>query len=101
MKKLMIRNKDVKRILMGFPKNHRHLRTMIEVGNERYILQEATIANIVRTYITLLTHPALEGIELLTRKCKDRKKGYALYQLLESNKSSEDVVSEISQEAVD
>ena len=81
---------------MGIPNGHRHIRTIIEMENETLILQEATIASIVRAFTNLKTHPKLYGIELLKRKCQDKKEGYAEFQLLESNKMSKEVISEIS-----
>jgi hypothetical protein len=72
------------------------MRTILEIGNKRLILQEATIAGIVRAFTTLKTHPTLYGIELRNNPCEKRRKGYAEYQLLESNRSSKDVITEIN-----
>ena len=61
MKKTTFRNEDVKRVLVGVPKSRQHMRTVIETVDEQYIFQEATIASIVRAYISLKTHPTLSG----------------------------------------
>lgn len=94
---IIVRNEDVKRLLMGIPHQHRHLRTILEVKDRRYILQEAIIANIVRSYITLKTHPTRSGVELVQKRCEKRKQEYARYQLLESERDSEEVIAELSQ----
>jgi hypothetical protein len=96
MKKTVFRNEDVERVLMGVPREHRHIRTIVETKDELFVLQEATIAGIVRAYITLKTHPTLDGVELVTRACEDRKRGYAKHQLLESERVSAEVISELS-----
>lgn len=44
--------------------------------------QEATIANLVRAYISIKTHPALSKIILGGTKLDERKDGYAEWQLL-------------------
>jgi len=97
MRKKLLRNEDVARVIIGIPKKHRHIRTIIETENESYIFQEATIAGIVRAYITLKTDPTIFGVELVGKRCEERKEGYAKYQLLESGKPTEKVISELSQ----
>ena len=95
-KTIIFRNNDKSRVLIGAPNSHQHLRTIIETPHERFIFQEATIANIVRVYITIKTHPTHFGIELITVKKTD-KEGYAQYQLLESEKTSKQVQNEVTQ----
>ena len=95
METITVGNDQVDRVLMGVPKDHAHVRTVIEIGDTRLILQEATIAGIVRAFTTLNTHPTLRGIELVQRKCEHRKEGFAAHQLLASDKPSEDVCIEI------
>ena len=97
MRKIVLRNEDVTRVMMGTPKKHRHIRTIIETEDESYIFQEATIAGIVRAYITLKTDPTIYGVELVGKRCEEGKEGYAKYQLLESGKTTEKVTSELSQ----
>ena len=96
MKTKVYRNKDIRRVLIGAPNSHKHLRTIIETPHERFIFQEATIANIVRAYITIKTHPTNFGIELITATIPE-KEGYTRYQLLESGKTSKQVQNEVTQ----
>ncbi len=79
-----IANEDVKEILAEIPVGHEHLRTtMILHDGTSFTFQEATIANIVRAYITIKTHPRLYNVRLTGRKLDDRKDGYAAWQLIE------------------
>lgn len=97
MKKTKVfRKKDSSRVLIGAPNRHQHLRTIIDTPHERFIFQEATIANIVRAYITIRTRPTRFGIELITA-IETEKEGYARYQLLESGKTSKQVQNEVTQ----
>lgn len=96
MKTQVYRNKDISRVLIGAPNSHKHLRTIIETPHERFIFQEATIANIVRAYITIKTHQTPFSIQRITAT-KAVKEGYARYQLLESGKTSKQVQNEVTQ----
>ena len=82
---------------MGVPKAHRHLRALIETKNGAlYVFQEATVANMVRAYVTLKTHPSIYGIELINKEYDgDLKEGYARSQLIESGKGSQEVIEEM------
>jgi hypothetical protein len=83
----VIRTWDVKRVLLGVPEGHKHLRVFIELKDgEVIVLQEATIAAIVRSYIVVKTHPVKEAVELLGKEIPEtgRKKGFASWQLIES-----------------
>lgn len=83
---MIIRNEDVKAVTMEVPEGHRHLRTalLFNDGTE-LILQEATVANLVRAYVTIKTHPAVNKVHLSGMKLSDRKEGYAEWQLLEED----------------
>ncbi len=79
-----ISNADVKEVFSEIPEGHRHIKTKIILhDNTELLFQEATIANIVRAYITLKTHPQKISVRLRGRKLEDKKKGYAEWQLLE------------------
>jgi len=53
---------------MGVPKAHRHLRVLIETKKGAlYVFQGATVANMVRAYVTLKTHPSIYGSELINK----------------------------------
>jgi hypothetical protein len=79
-----ISNGDVKEVFVEIPEGHRHLRTKIILHDDtEFVFQEATIANIVRAYITVKTHPQKMLVRLKGVKLKDKKTEYAEWQLLE------------------
>ncbi len=81
---MIIRNEDVKELLVEIPEGHKHLRTTIVLQDDtEFTLQEATIANLIRAYINIKTHPTIAGVRLTGRKFLDRKDGYAEWQLVE------------------
>ncbi len=83
----MIRTWDVKRVLLGVPEGHKHLRAFIQLKDGEVIaLQEATIAAIFRGYIEIKTHPVKEAVELLGKEIPEaeRKQEFASWQLIES-----------------
>jgi hypothetical protein len=83
---MIIRNEDIKSVSMEVPEGHRHLRTIIVLNDGTELaLQEATVANLVRAYITITTHPSIDRVQLSGRKLSQRKEGYAEWQLLENN----------------
>ncbi len=93
-----IRNEDVNRVLVGVPKGHRHRRICIALQNGlSLIFQEATIANILRVYTTIKTHPSIRAQELQsqTLSTDQRKEGYATYQLIEMPTASEEIETEL------
>jgi len=61
-----------------------HVRTtlVLQDGKE-FTFQEATVASLVRAYVTVKTHPQLTRIRLSGRKLTTKKDGYAEWQLLE------------------
>ncbi len=77
-------NEDIKELIAEIPEGHKHLRTKIVLqdGTE-LIFQEATIANLLRAYITVKTHPQIIKVVLRGKKLSGRKKGYAEWQLVE------------------
>ncbi len=95
MKKIrIIRNGDVERVLVGVPKGHKHLRTCIKLKNgTTLVFQEATIANLLRAYVTLKTHPSIlaQELEMKIIKMAQRKEGYATHQLIETSTNSSEV----------
>ena len=95
---LVIRNEDIEQVIIGKPKGHKHLRMCLKLKDKTLILQEATIANISRAYITIKTHPTVTALKL-ERKIlsSDRtKEGYTRHQLLEVQKNEKEVEEEIS-----
>lgn len=81
---MIINNEDIKELTAEIPEGHKHLRTTIVLqdGTE-FVFQEATIANLVRAYIKVKTHPTTKRVKLKGRKLTERKKGYAEWQLVE------------------
>lgn len=93
-----IRNQDIKRVLIGIPKGHKHLRICIELrSGTNLVFQEATIADISRAYITLKTHPHIRAqeLEMKTANVEQLKEGYAKRQLLETTKTYEEIEEEL------
>lgn len=83
-----IRNEDVVGLIAEIPEGHRHLRTKIVlVDGSELIFQEATIANLVRAYITLKTDPVKRIMTMRGERLDRRKEGYAEWQLLETRTS--------------
>lgn len=96
----IIRNEDVNKLLVGVPEGHKHLRVSIKVKNELVLVfQEATIANILRAYITVKTRPDVHAqkLKIKTLAADLRKEGYAVHQLLEVPKKEEDVEKELKE----
>lgn len=81
---MILSNEDIKELIIEVPEGHKHLRTrlILQDGTE-LIFQEATIANLVRAYITVKTHPVINRIVLKGQKVEKKKDGYAEWQLLE------------------
>ncbi len=81
---MIIANEELKELIAEIPEGHKHLRTTIVLHDGRsFTFQEAAIANLVRAYITVKTHPQKKTIRLSGRKLADRKDGYAEWQLME------------------
>ncbi len=81
---MIIANEEVKELIAEVPEGHKHLRTTIELHDGRsFTFQEATIANLVRAYIAVKTHPRRTKVRLSGGKLDVRKEGYAEWQLLE------------------
>ena len=94
----VIRNEDIEQVLIGTPKGHKHLRVCVKLKEKTIILQEATIANISRAYITIKTHPAVKALQLEGKviPAEKAKEGYAKHQLLEIQRKEEEIEEEIS-----
>ncbi len=91
------RNEDVKRIIAFIPRGHMHVRVLIEFKDQVIVLQEASIAGILRAYINVHTHPYNKAVELVSKRVpkEARKVGYAEYQLLETSKSEKEILDEV------
>ncbi len=81
---MLIRNEDIDRVTAEIPAGHRHLRTTVVLADgTELVFQEAAIANIVRAYIGVKTHPTATRVALKGERLAERKEGYAEWQLLE------------------
>jgi hypothetical protein len=81
---MIIRNEDISRVIVEIPAGHKHLRTTVSLADgAELVFQEAVIANIVRAYISIKTHPATTRIVLRGGPLAERKEGFAEWQLLE------------------
>ncbi|MEM0453971.1 MAG: hypothetical protein QXO98_04890 [Sulfolobales archaeon] len=92
-------NNEVMRVVGFIPEGHTHIRLVIELKDQTIVIQEATVAAIVRAYIDILTHPLRRAVELINARFGGdvKKKGYAEYQLIESSKSEDEVLREWSE----
>lgn len=81
---MIIRNEDVLELVAEIPEGHKHLRTTVRLqdGTE-LVFQEATVAGIVRAYVSVKTHPRKRGVSMKGGTLGNRKDGYAEWQLLE------------------
>lgn len=80
---MLKRNEDVKGLITEIPEGHRHIRTtIIFTDGTEITLQEATIANLVRAYITVKTHPVTSRVELKGERLQEKKEGYTEWQLV-------------------
>jgi 16S rRNA G1207 methylase RsmC len=72
----------------------------VKPKNKRiFIFQEATIANILRAYITIKTDPTVQAKELKikTLTAQQQKKDYAVHQLLETPRKDKEIEKQLSQ----
>lgn len=83
-KNMNVRNDDVAQVVVEIPKGHRHIRTTVTLREGLSMtFQEATIAAVVRAYVSVKTHPTATRV-CLEGKMPDKKKpGYADWQLVE------------------
>ena len=91
-KLVVFRNSDVKKIVAFIPRGHKHIRLYIEFDEMKIILQEATVAAIVRAYVNIKNHPTRRAYELVSQRLMERKEGYAEYQLIESTRDEEEIL---------
>lgn len=85
-KRRILANADIAEIVLAPPHGHQHLRATIKLhSGEEIILQEATVANLVRAYVGIKTHPKRRSYRLIGRELdeEEMKSGFATWQLLE------------------
>jgi len=93
----IIKNSDITSALLAAPEGHRHLRLALTTNDgDTVVLQEATVAAIVRAYTTVKTHPAKKVVKMVSAKPAGLKEGYAEDQLIEMDVDDADVVAELT-----
>lgn len=94
---LVVRNSDIEKVLFGAPRGHKHMRGLIFLRNGIVLVfQQATLENIARGVISLITHPKRKALSLRSARLENRKEGYAEYQLIEEDVAEEDIIKEIT-----
>lgn len=87
---MIVRNEDVKELILEVPEGHTHLRlSLVLHDGSEMVFQEATVANLVRAYVSLKTHPRKKKLRMKGKKLERRKEGYAEWQLLEAEGEDE------------
>ncbi len=96
MKPRVYPNECVKRIIAFVPRDHLHLRLVIELCDQTIVLHEATVAAIVRAFAAVVLHPRRRAVELRHAELSDeeRKPFYAKHQLVESGREESEIVEE-------
>ena len=92
------RNSDVVKVIGFIPPGHAHMRLVLVLKDQVIVLQEATVAAIVRAYIDIVTHPTRRAVEFVQVKLdkESRKIGYAEHQLIESGRNEDEIIEEWS-----
>ena len=81
---MIISNEDIGELTAEIPEGHKHLRVTMRLTDGRvFTFQEATIANLVRAYVSIKTHPSVTRIHLKGKLLAERKEGFAEWQLME------------------
>jgi len=94
---LVVRNRDVKRVLIGTPRGHKHHRVIFELTDGSIIVfHEATMENLARAMVELEMHPYRKAICLVGRELDNRKEGYDKYQLIEEDIPEDEVIGMIT-----
>jgi hypothetical protein len=81
---MRIRNEDIEGIVVEIPEGHLHLRTFVRLRDGTELeFQEAAVANLLRAFVAVKTHPVKKKVVLRGRELEKTKEGYARWQLLE------------------
>ncbi len=90
-------NQDVLEIIAAIPEGHHHTRFILKLKDQIIVLQEATVAGLLRAFALTALHPTRKGIILKNKLVKQEKKhGFAKYQLIEIPGSEEEAVRQVS-----
>ncbi len=86
----IVRTTDVQAVTVEQPAGHVHVRTTLRLSDgTELVFQEATVAAIVRAFVSLKTHPAKTRVELRGAALAERKAGFAEWQLLEATEEAD------------
>lgn len=88
MRRRVLATTDIREIKLGIPPGHQHLRATLRLqSGEELVLQEATVAGLVRAFVAVKTHPLKTEVRLTGREMpeKETKPGFAVWQLLEED----------------
>ncbi len=91
---------DISRVVAFIPPEHHHVRLMIEFSDgSKLFLQQAVVDAIIRAYAAVALHPTRKAVELVLKQIlsKERKMGFAKWQLIESGREETLVLREISE----
>ncbi len=95
---LVVRNRDIKKVLMGVPKGHEHMRVAFElVDGSTIVFHEATMENISRGIVEIEMHPTRRALSLIGKELDKRKEGYSKYQLIEEDRDESEIVEELTE----
>ncbi|MCO4770138.1 MAG: hypothetical protein KDA24_08925 [Deltaproteobacteria bacterium] len=95
---LLLRNRGVRRVLVGVPEGEERVAARIETASGDVItLQEPTLAALARAYLQVTTHPTLRGVELVATAVSERKDGFGEVQLLDGGSPESAVRAELAQ----
>ncbi|MCG2723105.1 MAG: hypothetical protein L6290_14000 [Thermodesulfovibrionales bacterium] len=86
---MLIPNEEIRELIVEIPEGHKHLRgTFVLKDGQEMTFLEAAIANLVRAYVTVKTHPSKTRIRLVGQHIDEGKQGFAGWQLLEDKSKS-------------
>jgi len=91
----IIRIDDIKRLIAFIPKEHVHIRILLELNDGSFIVfQQALIDALVRAYVSVSLHPTKYAVELIRKRLdkKTKKPGFVSLQLIESSRNENKVL---------
>ena len=90
----VLRTDEIQKTWFGRPSGHRHHRLAMQLADGTvFVFPEAVVAAIVRAYTAVKTHPSRRAVELQTTEAVNRKKDFARHQLLETERSEQEIVA--------
>jgi hypothetical protein len=92
-----VRVEDVEKAIAFIPEGHQHVRLLLKFkGGQTLILQQALIDGLLRAYVDVGLHPLRRAVELIPEEIPKsvKKAGFARWQLVESHRAEDEVLSE-------